>query len=384
MAGDRTRAIHVGEEPHRHPHGDVVAPLHMATTFAKESLGEVEQGYVYARTRNPTRDALEEKLAALEGARFATAYSSGMAAIATLLLALLKKGDTIVAGDDLYGGTRRLFTHVMAKFGVRVVYVDTTSAHVLAEALEEHRPRILWVETPSNPLLKITDLREASRLAHEVGALLVVDNTFATPVFQKPLELGADIVVHSLTKYIAGHSDVLGGALITNDPKLHDMLAFHQNAVGAVLGAPDAWLVLRGAKTLPLRMRVHEENARAVAELLQDSAKVKRVYYPGLPDHPGHVVARRQMRGYGGMVSADLGEAGRAARLVECLRLFHLAESLGGVESLVEIPALMTHASVPPEERRRLGIGEGLVRFSVGLEDTDDLVEDLTRCLEQL
>lgn len=383
MAGDSTRAIHVGEEPHRHPHGDVVAPLHMATTFAKKSLREVEQGYVYARTGNPTRDALEEKLAALEGASFATAYSSGMAAITTLLLALLEEGSTVVAGDDLYGGTRRLFDRVMAKFGVRVIYVDTTVTRALAEALERHRPRIVWVETPSNPLLKITDLREASRLAHENNALLVVDNTFATPVFQKPLELGADVVVHSLTKYIAGHSDVLGGALITNDPKLHETLAFHQNAVGAVLGAPDAWLVLRGSKTLPLRMRVHENNARAVAELLQDSPKVRRVYYPGLASHPGHEVARRQMTGYGGMVSADLGEPRRAARLVECLRLFHLAESLGGVESLVEIPALMTHASVPPEERRRLGIGEGLVRFSVGLEDTDDLVEDLSRCLEQ-
>lgn len=385
MRGDSTRAVHAGEDPHRQQHGDVVAPLHMSTTFAKRRLSEAEEGYVYSRTGNPTRSALEEKLAALEEGRHCTTYASGMAAITTLVLALLKSGDTILAGSDLYGGTRRLFDRVLSRFGVKTIYVDTSQPSVLEEALRSHKPRLVWVETPSNPLLKITDIRDASERAHDVGALLAVDNTFATPVFQKPLRLGADIVVHSLTKYIAGHSDVLGGAVITLDETLGSLIAFHQNALGAVLGSPDAWLVMRGVKTLPLRMRVHERNARMVAETLSRSSKVRRVYYPGLPSHPGHEVAARQMTGFGGMVSAELRGGEKAARrLVECLKLFHLAESLGGVESLVEVPALMTHASLGRKKLTELGISAGLVRLSVGVEDPGDLLADLEGCLSRL
>ncbi len=384
MRGFSTRAIHVGEDPRSTLHGDVVAPIHLSTTFAKRSVDEVEEGYVYSRTGNPTRDALEEKLAALENARYALAFSSGLAAEATVLLALLRRGDHVVAFDDLYGGTRRLFDRVMERFGVRFTYVDARDPGNVEKAMRRET-RMVWLETPTNPLLKLADIEAVAEAAHRHGAILVVDNTFATPYFQNPLDLGADVVVHSVTKYIAGHSDVVGGAVMVNDDEIHEKLRFHQNAVGAVLSPFDSWLVMRGVKTLAVRMERHQQNAMAIARFLEEHPLVERVYYPGLPSHPQHGLARRQMRGYGGMLSFEVrGGLQAAVRLVEGLRLFALAESLGGVESLIEIPALMTHASISREERLRIGIRDSLIRVSVGIEDLEDLLEDLEQGLRRL
>ena len=383
MKGERTRAIHLGEDPLETQHGDIVPPIHVAVTFAKKSVRDVESGYVYSRTSNPTRDVLERKLAGLERGKCGFAFSSGLAAEATILLSILRSGDKIVALDDLYGGTKRLFRVLEGRFGVRVRYVDATNLHALEKAVGEGA-RIVWIETPSNPLLKIVDIREAARIAHESGAFLVVDNTFATPVFQKPLTLGADIVIHSATKYLSGHSDILAGAAVSVEEELCEGIGFMQNALGAVLSPHDSWLLLRSIKTLPARMRIHESNAKTIAEWLERDDRVERVYYPGLSSHPGHDVARRQMAGYSGMVSFEIkGGPEVAVRFVESLRLFHLAESLGGVESLVEIPSLMTHASVPREERLRLGIGDSLIRMSVGIEDVEDLISDIETALKR-
>ncbi len=384
MKGFSTKAIHVGEEPSSTLHGDVVSPIHLSTTFAKTRIADVDKGYVYSRTGNPTRDRLEEKLAALENARYALAFSSGLAAEATVLLALLRKGDHVVAFDDLYGGTRRLFDRVMGRFGIRFTYVDARDPGNVAKALERGT-RMLWIETPTNPLMKLADIKALAEIAHSHGALLVVDNTFATPYFQNPLELGADIVVHSVTKYIAGHSDVVGGAVMVNDEEIRSKLRFHQNAVGAVLSPFDSWLVMRGIKTLAVRMERHQRNAMAIARYLEDHPMVERVYYPGLQSHPQHGLARRQMKGYGGMLSFEIrGGLDAAVRFVESLRIFALAESLGGVESLIEIPALMTHASIPREERERIGIKDSLIRVSVGIEDLEDLIEDLDQGFRRL
>lgn len=384
MKGFSTKAIHVGEDPSEFQHGDVVSPIHLSTTFAKEKVEDVDKGYVYIRTANPTRDRLEMKIASLENGKFGLAFSSGLAAESTLLLSLLKRGDHIVAFDDLYGGTKRLFNQVMEKFGIEITYVDARDPVKVEEAIKENT-KLIWLETPTNPLLKLADIREISKIGGERNVLVVVDNTFATPYFQKPLDLGADIVLHSVTKYLGGHSDVLGGAIVVNDEELHEKLRFHQNAVGAVLSPFDSWLVMRGIKTLAVRMERHQENAIGVAEFLEDHSRVEEVYYPGLPSHPQHELAKKQMTGFGGMVSAVLkGGLEEASRFVESLEIFALAESLGGVESLVEIPAIMTHASIPREEREKIGIKDSLIRFSVGIEDLDDLIEDIANALEKI
>ncbi len=371
-----TKAIHVGEEPNYEVNGEVVSPIHLSTTFARRDPEVPTKGYEYTRTSNPTRDALEKKLASLEEGRFGLAFASGLAAETSLLLALLKKGDTILASDDLYGGTRRIFESVIKKFGVDFRTVDFTST--ASFETEAGSSRIIWVETPSNPLLKIIDIAKLSKMAHENGSLLVVDNTFATPYFQNPLKFGSDVVIHSTTKYVSGHSDTLGGGIVTNNEELFEKLKFHQNAVGAVLSPFDSYMTMRGIKTLSVRMREHEKNAMRIAEYLLEKKKVKKVYYPGLEDHFNHEVAKSQMKGYGGIVSfaLDLDREG-IRKFLRNLKYIALGESLGGVESLIEVPSLMTHASVPREVRERTGIMDNLVRFSVGIEDVDDLIEDL-------
>jgi len=379
VKGFTTKAIHVGREIFREWFGDVVEPIHLSTTFAKERLEDVDKGYVYSRTGNPTREVLERRLAALENGRYALAFSSGMAAEASIILSLLGKGDHIIAFDDLYGGTKRLFNKVMERFGIEVSYVDLRFPEALEGAFQENT-RLVWVETPTNPLMKLADIKAISDISHVHDVLVVVDNTFASPYFQRPLELGADIVVHSVTKYIAGHSDVVGGAVVINDEELYGRLKFHQNAVGAILSPFDSWLVLRGIKTLALRMERHQFNAMNIARYLESHDMVDRVYYPGLESHPQHDLAKRQMYGYGGMLSFEIrGGLREAERFVESLEIFSLAESLGGVESLIEIPALMTHASISREERLKIGLRDGLIRVSVGIEDLDDLIDDLER-----
>jgi cystathionine beta-lyase/cystathionine gamma-synthase len=378
--GFATDAIHVGQEPDPAT-GAIVVPIYQTSTFVQEELGK-HKGYEYARTSNPTRAALERNLAALEHGRFGLAFASGMAAI-NALMGLFKSGDHIVAGHNLYGGTFRLFERILRDFGLAFTYVDTTA---LEEVSRAFRPdtRLLYIETPTNPTMEITDISAAAALAHQRGLLLAVDNTFMSPYFQRPLELGADIVVHSTTKYLNGHSDGVGGAVVLDDAQLAERLKFIQNAAGAVLGPFDSWLVLRGVKTLAVRMRQHNENGLAVAEFLRSHPKVKQVHYPGLPSHPQHALARKQMGGFGGMLSFETGSLENARTILKSVRLCSLAESLGGVETLISHPATMTHASVPAEERQRLGITDGLVRISVGIEDVEDLIADLKQALEQV
>jgi len=374
-----TLAIHAGQ-PDDEATGSVTTPIHQTSTFGQQAFG-VHKGYCYARTGNPTRSALEESLAALEQARFGLAFASGLAAINNVLN-LLRSGDHVVASSDLYGGSYRLFTKLYLKLGIGFSFVDTTRLEEVERALTP-RTRLVWLESPSNPLLRIVDLAATSALARERGLLTVVDNTFATPVLQRPLALGADIVVHSTTKYLGGHSDTLGGAILTNDPGLHDELKFYQNAVGAVPGPQDCFLVLRGIKTLALRVERHCSNAARIAGLLHGHPKVARVYFPGLPGHPGHEVAKRQMADFGGIVSFELAGGGEGARrFASGLELWTLAESLGSVKSLLCHPATMTHASLEPEVRRERGIGDGLIRLSVGIEDPRDLARDLEQALE--
>jgi cystathionine gamma-lyase len=373
-----TLAIHAGQ-PNDEATGSVTVPIHQTSTFGQEEPG-VNKGFCYSRTGNPTRSALEANLAALEGGTYGLAFASGLAAVNTVLN-LLKSGDHVVAGRDLYGGSYRIFTKVYAKLGVQFSFVDITRAEEIEAALRPET-RVLWLESPSNPRLQLVDIPAAAAVARRRGVLVVVDNTFATPYLQRPLALGADVVLHSTTKYLAGHSDVIGGALVTGDAALHDELKFYQNAVGAVPGPQDCFLVLRGTKTLALRMERHCANARALAAFLDEHPAVERVYFPGLPGHPGHDVARRQMKDFGGIVSFELAGVEEARRFAAGVRLWTLAESLGSVKSLLCHPATMTHASVEPEVRRRNGISDGLVRLSAGIEDVGDLVADLAQALE--
>jgi cystathionine gamma-synthase len=372
-----TRAIHAGQEPDRVT-GAVVPPIHQVSTFKQDGVGRLRGGYEYSRSANPTRTALEENLAALEGGRRGLAFASGLAAEDGLLRTLLSPGDHVLIPNDAYGGTFRLFAKVVERWGVAWSVADTSDPGAVRDAL---RPttKVIWVETPSNPLLGITDIAVIADLAHTAGARLVVDNTFASPYLQQPLALGADVVVHSMTKYLGGHSDVVGGALITGDEALADELAFHQNATGAIAGPFDAWLVLRGIKTLAVRMDRHSANAMRVAEMLAAHPKVIHVYYPGLPEHTGHEVAAKQMRSFGGMVSFRVA-GGEQAAVEVCNRakLFILGESLGGVESLIEHPGRMTHASAAGSA---LEVPADLVRLSVGIEAVDDLLADLRQAL---
>jgi cystathionine gamma-lyase len=378
--GFATRAIHVGQGPDTST-GAVVQPIHLATTFAQEGIGR-HGGYEYTRSNNPTREQLETCLASLEGGSHALAFASGLAATTCALL-LLEPGDHVVYMEDAYGGTYRLFDKVMARYGVRFSAVDATRPGAIEAAMTE-RTRLVWIETPTNPRLRIVDIAGAAEAAHRHGASLAVDSTFATPFLQRPLELGADIVMHSSTKYLGGHSDVLGGCLVTSDDDVAARLRFHQNAVGGVPSPFDCWLLLRGLKTLALRMQRHCDNALAVAQHLDAHPSVSVVHYPGLESHPQHALAARQMSGgFGGMVSLELEDEAAAVRVLEALRLFTLAESLGAVESLAEHPGLMTHTSVPPEERRRIGLGDGLLRLSVGVEDLDDLLADIDQALRR-
>ncbi|MCP3918280.1 MAG: cystathionine gamma-synthase [bacterium] len=374
-----TRAIHAGQAPDPQT-GAVMTPVYLTSTYAQSAPAQPIGGYEYSRTHNPTRTALEDNLAALEGGAFGLCFASGLAAT-NALLDRLDPGDHVVAGDDLYGGTYRLFTKVFERYGVRFSFVDTTDLATVEAALEP-KTRYVYIESPSNPLLKLTDVAGAARLAHGAGAHLVVDNTFATPYLQQPLELGADLVLHSLTKYLGGHSDVVGGALVGNDPGLQEELAFFQNAAGGTGGALDAFLVLRGTKTLAVRMERHCENALVLARHLEAHELVDRVYYPGLPSHPQHELAQKQMRLPGGMVSFELkGGVPAGEAFATATEIFTLAESLGGVESLVETPPSMTHASIPPEVRQAAGLEDGLVRLSVGIEHIDDLRADVERGL---
>jgi cystathionine gamma-lyase len=378
--GFATRAIHAGQQPDPAT-GAVVVPIYQTSTYAQDALGK-HRGYEYSRTGNPTRAALETCIAALEGGAHGLAFASGMAAEAAIMQ-LLKPGDHTVAVDDLYGGSYRLFRRVLEPMGLSFSFVDGTDLTAVEKSLTD-LTRMVWVESPTNPLLKLVDIEAVSKLAHARQALLVVDNTFMSPYFQRPLSLGADIVVHSATKYLGGHSDVIGGTLVVNRDDLFERLSFLQNAVGGVPGPMDAWLVLRGIKTLAVRMREHESNARLVATFLSEHPKVSRVFYPGLPNHPQRDIARRQMSGFGGMIAFEVkGGLEPARRVVERTRLFTLAESLGGVESLIELPAAMTHASIPAETRRAHGVADGLVRVSVGIEDVADLISDLDRALAE-
>ena len=378
--GFGTRAIHAGQTPEPTT-GAVMVPIYQTSTYAQEGVGG-HKGYEYSRTGNPTRAALEACLASLEGGRFGACFSSGSAASATFT-DLLRAGDHVVSSNDLYGGTYRQFTTSTEPRGVEFSFVDLTDHEAFEAALRPGQTKLIWIETPTNPLLRVADIEYLSRRARELGAWSVVDNTFATPYFQQPLALGAHVVLHSTTKYVGGHSDVVGGALITSDEHLASEIFRLQNTLGAIPGPQDCFLQLRGLKTLHLRMRAHEANAIALAAFLEAHDEVDRVIYPGLPSHPQHAVAARQMSGFGGMLSFELrGDLARAERFVDTTQVFTLAESLGGVESLIELPAAMTHASIPPEVRRGIGIEDGLIRLSVGIEDIDDLQSDLAQAFD--
>ena len=375
-----TVCLHAGQVPDPST-GAIVTPIYQTSTYVQEGLGR-HKGYEYARTQNPTRAALEGNLAAIESGQAAFAFASGMAATGAVA-SMLKAGDHVIVSDNVYGGTFRLFERVLSRYQLTFTYVDTADLDATRRAFTP-ATRLLFVETPSNPIMRITDLAGAATLAHDHGARLAVDNTFASPCLQRPIEFGADLVVHSTTKYLNGHSDSVGGAVIATRDDDVEWLKFVQNAAGAILGPFDAWLVLRGTKTLPIRMAQHNANGMALAELVAAHPKVSRVHYPGLPDHPQHALASRQMKGFGGMLAFDLGSLESARRLLEGVSLMALAESLGGVETLISHPASMTHASVPAAHRTALGITDGLVRISAGIEDIDDLTEDLLQGLDKV
>jgi cystathionine gamma-lyase len=375
-----TLAVHAGQEPDPN-NGAVMTPVYLTSTYMQDGVGRPRQGYEYSRTQNPTRKALQDCLAALEGGSYGLAFASGLAATDTVLR-LLDSDSHVVAGDDVYGGTFRLFDKVLRRFKLDFTFADTTDPESVAEALTPST-RIVWLETPTNPYLRVTDIRAVAEIvhSHENRPLLVVDNTFATPYLQRPLELGADIVVHSMTKYLGGHSDVVGGAVIVKDKELAEKLAFLQNAVGAVLGAMDSFLFLRGIKTLPIRMDRHAENAMAIVEFLEEHPKVGKFIYPFHPSHPQYKIAKQQMKNGGGMISFIMkGGREAATKVAESTKIFTLAESLGGVESLIEVPAAMTHLSVAGSQ---LDVDPGLVRLSVGIENKDDLIDDIQQALER-
>ncbi len=375
-----TICLHAGQQPDAAT-GAIVTPIYQTSTYVQEALGK-HKGFEYARTQNPTRSALEANLAAIEGGRAAFAFASGMAAI-NAVASMLKSGDHVVVSNNVYGGTFRLFDKILTRYQLTFAYVDTGDLDQADRAFTPNT-RMLFVETPSNPVMRLTDLALAAELAHRHNARLVVDNTFASPVIQRPLALGADLVVHSTTKYLNGHSDSVGGAVIATRDDDIEWLKFVQNAGGAILGPFDSWLVLRGTKTLPLRMIEHTRNGQALARFLEAHPKVRHVYYPGLSSHPQFELAKRQMRAFGGMLAFELGSLGAARRLLDSVRLFALAESLGGVETLISHPATMTHAAVPADRREALGITDGLVRISAGIEDIEDLKEDLSQALDQV
>ncbi|MGH7670995.1 MAG: trans-sulfuration enzyme family protein [Gemmatimonadaceae bacterium] len=372
-AGFATRAIHAGQRPEPLA-GAIMTPVYLTSTYVQDALGE-NKGYEYARGKNPTREALERNVASLEGARHGFAFSSGMGCVDSIMK-LFRAEDHIVCGENVYGGTFRLFDKILQPMGLRFSYVDTRDPQRVADAMTP-ATRAIVVETPTNPLMRLTDLAAVGQIARKAGALLIVDNTFASPFFQQPFKLGADIVFHSTTKYLNGHSDMVGGIALVNDDGLAERLTFIQNAAGAVPGPLDCWLALRGTKTLHLRMPRHDANGRAVARWIAERLGAEHVNYIGLSTHPQHELAKRQMTGFGGMMSVEMGTHERAAHVLGRVRLFSLAESLGGVESLISNPASMTHASVPAERRAALGITDGLIRLSCGVEDVDDLLEDL-------
>lgn len=377
--GFGTKAIHAGQRPDPST-GAIMTPIYQTSTFVQQSPGKIVGEYDYSRAANPTRTAIEANLAALEGGKFGLCYSSGVAATGAVLHTL-SAGDNVLLCDDVYGGTNRLFHRVFAQLGVQTTLVDMTDLNKLEDAFKPNT-KLVWIETPTNPTLKCIDIEEVSKIAHAKGAKVAVDNTFATPYLQNPLALGADVVCHSTTKYIGGHSDAIGGALITNDEKLHKQLKFIQLSEGAVPGIMECFLLLRSTKTLHIRMERHCANARRIAGYLNEHNAVESVIYPGLESHPQHEIAKKQMSDFGGMVTIYLkGDIEKARSMLERVHLFGLAESLGGVESLIEHPAIMTHASVPPEQRAKLGISDSLVRLSVGIENVEDLIEDLEQAL---
>ncbi|TYD00078.1 cystathionine gamma-synthase [Arthrobacter echini] len=379
--GFNTRAIHAGQTPDPTT-GAVIPPLYQTTTFAQDGIGKLRNGYEYGRGTNPTRDSLQTQIAALEGGKHAFSFSSGLAAEDALIRGALRPGDHIVLGNDAYGGTYRLIDRVLSQWGITNSAVDMADAAAVQAAISANNTKMVWVETPSNPMMKITDIAATAQLAHDAGALLVVDNTFASPYLQQPLTFGADVVVHSTTKYIGGHSDASGGAVVVNDDELAEKVGFVQFAVGAVSAPMEAWLTTRGLKTLGVRMDRHSSNATAIARWLQEQAEVERVYYPGLPEHPGHDLAAAQMKDFGGMISVTFtGGAEAAKKVAESTHVFTLAESLGGIESLMNYPSDMTHASVRGTE---LAVPENLVRLSVGIEDLEDLIGDLEQAIGAL
>jgi cystathionine beta-lyase/cystathionine gamma-synthase len=376
--GFATTSIHTGQEPDPST-GAVAVPIFPTSTYAQQELGK-HKGYEYARVSNPTRDRLERNLAALENAPTAHVFSSGMAAVTAVAQCFLKQGDHLICGHNVYGGVPRLFNQVLANYGIEFSYVDTSDLDALKKAMRRNT-KIMWVETPTNPLMVLTDLREAARIAHHGGAELVVDNTFMSPYFQRPLDLGADMVLHSTTKFLNGHSDGLGGVIAATKPVHAEKLAFIQKTAGAILSPFECWLVLRGVKTLEVRMEKHDENGRAVADFLRNHRKVEKVLYPGFSDHPQHALAKRQMTGFGSMITIETGSLKNAKRMLAKVRVCTLGESLGGVETLISHPATMTHAALGEKGRKQIGLTDGMVRLSVGIENIEDLLEDLEQAL---
>jgi len=378
--GFGTRAIHAGQRPDPTT-GAIMVPVYQTSTYVQPELGKPQGGYEYARTHNPTREALEGNVASLESGKHGLAFSSGLGATDTMMK-LLSAGDHVICGENVYGGTYRLFDKVLSRMGIEFSFVDSASLDDIRAAVRPNT-RLIHVETPTNPMMRITDIAAAAEIAHEAGALLSVDNTFASPYNQRPLELGADITLHSTTKYINGHSDMVGGIIVVRDDEIHERLRFLQNAAGAVPGPWDCWLALRGTKTLHLRMAAHNANGQRIAEWLEGHPKVKRVFYPGLPSHPQHDLAVKQMKGFTGMITIETGSVEAARKVVGATRIFAFAESLGGVESLIGHPTTMTHASVPVARRQAMLLSEGIVRLSCGVEDGDDLMADLEQALDQ-